>query len=831
MDRTGLPASAPFVLLAVVGALLLSSPWSSGTNVASVDAARPDGSPNGQEVRTASHDQTGKLTFLGAHPASPITALGPLQEGLNAQDRGLAALGVYGEGFGLNDPAQELTTMKAAQGLDRRTSVRYQQVYEGVPILAGELIVNTDSGGRLISISGEISPDLSLSTAPALTAAEASAIARAGVAKWYRLDEAELETSEPELWIYDERLLRWSERPQELVWQIDVSPPYLSSIKELVLVNAERGGVSLHFNQVDSALNRTIYDNENTFSGLPGKVPAARIEGGPVDPAVTDVNEAYDYAGDTYNFYMTNHGRDSLDNAGMGLVSTVRHCEPIFSCPMANAFWTGAPENQMAYGDGYTVDDVVGHELTHGVTDFTSDLYYYYQSGAINESFSDVWGEFVDLGNGAGSDGPLDRWLMGEDIVPGGASRDMSDPPAFGDPDKMTSGNYWTGSGDRGGVHTNSGINNKAAYLMVDGDTFNGKTVTAMGITKVAKIYYEVQTNLLTSGSDYADLYNALFQGCLNLVGTSGITAADCQEVRDAIDAVEMNLEPSPGFNPEAEICPAGATPTTLFSDDLESGGGNWGVSAITGPSAWFTGAFFAHSGTQSLWADGRELSSDSVVSMTSDVALPPAYSPYLRFAHAYDFDAPDWDGGFVEYSTNAGPWTDAGGLIDDGKAYDGTIGADGNPNEGHAAYLDTSHGYVSTRVDLSSLAGENVRFRWRQSTGASITDLGWFVDDVTIYVCGCPATDNDCDGWTNDDELWIGTDPDVACDNGVPPPDWPPDFDGNGLVHIVDVLAFKPVIFTTAPPNNRYDLAVNGSIDIVDVLILKPVFNMRCVP
>ena len=70
-----------------------------------------------------------------------------------------------------------------------------------------------------------------------------------------RLNEAELETSEePALWIYDERLLRWSERPQELVWRIDVVPPYLSAIKELVLVNAQSGSVSLHFNQVDSAV-------------------------------------------------------------------------------------------------------------------------------------------------------------------------------------------------------------------------------------------------------------------------------------------------------------------------------------------------------------------------------------------------------------------------------------------------------------------------------------------------------------------------------------------------------------------------------------------------
>ncbi|MCI0778248.1 MAG: hypothetical protein J4N95_08700, partial [Chloroflexi bacterium] len=132
--------------------------------------------------------------------------------------------------------------MKSEQHPDGRSSVRYQQAHNGVPVLAGELIVNTDSAGRLLSISGEISPGLSLSTTPAMTAVEASAIALAGVAKWYGLDESEIETAQPELWIFDERLLRRSERPQELVWRIDVSPVYLSAIKELVLVNAQSGG-------------------------------------------------------------------------------------------------------------------------------------------------------------------------------------------------------------------------------------------------------------------------------------------------------------------------------------------------------------------------------------------------------------------------------------------------------------------------------------------------------------------------------------------------------------------------------------------------------------
>ena len=110
-----------------------------------------------------------------------------------------------------------------------------------------------------------------------------------------------------------------------------------------------------------------------------------------------DVAPAYNFAAATYDFYFNRFGRRSLDDADMTLVSTVDYCDPRFplECPdYDNAFWNGT---QMAYGNGYAAgDDVVGHELTHGVTDFSAHLFYYYQSGAINESLSDVMGEFID---------------------------------------------------------------------------------------------------------------------------------------------------------------------------------------------------------------------------------------------------------------------------------------------------------------------------------------------------------------------------------------------------------------------------------------------------
>lgn len=195
-----------------------------------------------------------------------------------------------------------------------------------------------------------------------------------------------------------------------------------------------------------------------------------------------EIDNAHNFAGDTYDFYKNEHNRDSINNAGMTLVSKVR-----YSTNYCNAYWNGV---EMTYGDGCIIvtDDVVAHELTHGVTQYESNLIYQGQSGAINEAFSDIWGEFVDLSNTQGNDAPSVRWLMGEDTSIG-ALRNMKNPPEFQDPDRVKSSLYYCGTGDNGGVHYNSGVANKTAYLITDGDTFNGYTITGLGLSKTADLF------------------------------------------------------------------------------------------------------------------------------------------------------------------------------------------------------------------------------------------------------------------------------------------------------------------------------------------------------
>jgi hypothetical protein len=495
------------------------------------------------------------------------------------------------------------------------------------------------------------------------------------------------------------------------------------------------------------AFEAPFYTGPFTFTAdngpaLPGKLLCDSAQPDCTGGADPHADGAHQHAADWAEFFSESQGRDSFDGAGKAIVSTVH-----YRVNYDNAFWNG---QQVVYGDasGWPLaDDIVAHEFTHGVTQYESNLFYYYQSGAINESFSDLWGEFVDQTNGSGNDSPAVKWLIGEDITDLGAIRSMSGPPAFGDPDRIKGPNYYTGAGDNGGVHTNSGVNNKAAYLMTDGGSFNGYTVSGLGISKVAAIYYEVQTGLLTSGADYRDLYFALDQACLNLIGgPEGITSGDCTEVVEATAATEMDKQPAAGFNPHAQICPGGYVVNPLFYDDLESVGGNWAVGVETGSNAWSISSFYATSGTDHLWGDDFFTMSDSWAAMNADTALPGGSQPYLHFNHAFGFEDPDFDGGFLEYSTNGGSiWVDAGPLFDQGVDYTGTIVDPGpvsgaNPNRGHVAFIGDSHGYVSTRYDLAPLAGQSVRFRWRSSTDASIFDWGWFVDDVRIYTCEIPA-------------------------------------------------------------------------------------------
>jgi Zn-dependent metalloprotease len=658
-------------------------------------------------------------------------------------------LSTYGSLFGLRDQSHELTVMRSKKADRGRAFVRFQQVYSGIPIMGGEVIVQVNSSNNILSANGEVLPDIDVDTSPQVTAAEAQEkalqVALREYGQKYAIERNSLNVTDPELWIYNPTLLGLNVNITHLVWRMEVLSKDMLPIRELFLIDAHLGMVVLHFNQFETARNRLIYDHNNTpgkpLPGDPGDL--MRIEGDPLT-GIPEVDNAYDYAGDTYDFYWNNHGRDSIDNVGMDIVATTRWCPDAIDCPTQNAFWDGS-RLQFIFGDGFaSADDVVGHEYTHGVTNYESGLFYYMQSGAINESFSDIWGEFVDLTNGRGNDDPSVRWLLGEDS-PLGAIRSLKDPPANNYPDRMGSPLYDCDPlfFDNGGVHSNSGVANKAAYLLTDGDTFNGYTVVGLGIDKVADLFYEVQTNLFTSASDYQDLYDALIQAAINL----GFDASDSQQVQNAVDATELTQQPPGCPAPEAPVCDSGP-PGDLFFDDLENtGSGNWTHGAIVGVDEWyypqppivFFGSSYATSGQYHFFGYDQGAIADIYMAMTFDVSLAPGSSPYMHFNHAYHFEfgAENYDGGVVEYSIDGGVnWNDAGPLFTD-NGYNGTLSsAWQNPLGGRQAFVNLSNGYISSRLDLSSLVGQDVRFRFRIGTDEMGGYMGWFIDDIRIYTC-----------------------------------------------------------------------------------------------
>ncbi|MBI1903477.1 MAG: M4 family metallopeptidase [Planctomycetia bacterium] len=222
--------------------------------------------------------------------------------------------------------------------------------------------------------------------------------------------------------------------------------------------------------------HRLVYDAGGT-DVLPGKLVRSEGQAKTADRAA---NEAYAFSGDTYNYFAKVFQRSSLDDKGMSLISSV-HAAEADGTALDNAFWNGS---QMAYGDGdgtvfrrFTRSlEVVGHELTHGVESFTSNLAYHGQSGALNEHFADVFGILIRQWK-RGEKAATASWVIGAAVlVPAPTRRgirDMEEPgtaftndPHLGtDPQPAHISKIYSGSRDRGGVHINSGIPNRAFAL------------------------------------------------------------------------------------------------------------------------------------------------------------------------------------------------------------------------------------------------------------------------------------------------------------------------------------------------------------------------------
>ncbi len=218
----------------------------------------------------------------------------------------------------------------------------------------------------------------------------------------------------------------------------------------------------------------------------------------------------------SYEYYRITHGRNSIDNVGGNIISFI-NVSASNGTGMDNAFWNGAA---MWYGSGKTLFnelarglDVGGHEMTHGVIEKTANLEYQYESGALNESFADVFAVCIDRND----------WKIGEDVVKAGVTpnnclRDMQEPHNGFPAQPNHVNEQVTGPQDNGGVHVNSGIPNRAFYLFA--------TNAAVGIDKAEKVYYKALRDYLVKSSQFVDCRLAVIQAANDLYGNTVANAA-----------------------------------------------------------------------------------------------------------------------------------------------------------------------------------------------------------------------------------------------------------------------------------------------------------------
>jgi Zn-dependent metalloprotease len=437
-------------------------------------------------------------------------------------------LGAYGVLFGTD--GANLVTQNIKTDSVGIAHVRFAQVRAGIPVFGADLIVHVGPDGAVRSANGYLVPS---AEADSVSAAKLSANEAAGAAL-NLIGTKDAYADFAGTYVLNAGLITDKASDTHLTHRFRAGSKNSPELAQWVFVDAATGDVRFSYPAVTDGRNRSTY-NMKTKTAYSTAVLARTETQGPVSSATsctaTDVNNAHDYAGHTYDFYKNRFNRDSYNNAGAALKSYV-----CYGKNYQNAFWDGS---RMTYGKGFSAaDDVVAHELSHAVTEYASGLVYSYQSGALNESFSDIFGEAVDLTNARGTDTAAVRWDMGEDIPGIGAIRDMMDPTRFSDPDWTGSTYYYCGTGDNGGVHYNSGVPNKAFGLMVDGGSFRGYTVSAIGIDQAVQVQYRTNEYYLTSSAKFRDNYNALNSSCADLYGAGSAT---CTAVNNAANAVGMN--------------------------------------------------------------------------------------------------------------------------------------------------------------------------------------------------------------------------------------------------------------------------------------------------
>ena len=446
---------------------------------------------------------------------------------------------------------------------------KVHQTYDNIPVWEGEAIVHLNQDGSLSTVTDELKEMIAVNTRPNFSEKEAVDIVLEG----YRGRAKLSDRPKVDLYVY-----RGTER-DHLVYRIET--PRIDGSQEtaapVVFIDAHTGEKVFEYNNLQTGSGSSLYSGTvtiNTSSSgstyymedLTRRMGTFNMNStgnetygtGGTQSRFTDTDDVWNTtiqragvdahfgAAKTYDYFLNVHGRNGIDGSGGPGTTTAAANSSVTliasrvhfgsSGRYNNAFWYN---NQMSYGDGdgtnftpLTTLDICGHEMTHGITERTANLTYSGESGALNESMSDVFGAMVEL-YADGGVVSANTWKIGEDAytpaTSGDALRYMDNPHLAGnggytsddDPDHYAE--RYTGTADSGGVHINSGIGNKVFYLVSQGGTHHrsGVTVTGIGPSDAARIWYRALTSYMTSGTNFAGARTAMQNAATDLFGSS----------------------------------------------------------------------------------------------------------------------------------------------------------------------------------------------------------------------------------------------------------------------------------------------------------------------
>lgn len=639
----------------------------------------------------------------------------------------------------------------------------FQQYIGDVPVWEGEAIVHLQSDGALASVTEALKENVAVNTTPNLAPDDAIFAAK----RIYRGSRFLTDEPKADLWIFRD------EDRDHLTYRVQMrrEDGTANTAMPVIFIDAQTGEKVFQYDNLQTASGSSLYSGtvtiDTSVSGstyymedLTRRMGTFNMNNtgntstgsGGTQSRYTDTDNVWNSsaqqagvdaqygASKTYDYFKNVHGRNGIDgnngpgsttaaaNSSITLVPSRVH----FGASYNNAFWNGS---SMTYGDGdgssftpLVTLDIAGHEMTHGITERSANLTYARESGALNESFSDMFGAMVEsYARGGTVDG--NTWKIGEQAytpgTAGDALRYMDDPRIAGDPDNYTERLYPgtcspSNSNDQCGVHSNSSISNKAYYLAAAGGTHpeTGVTVTSIGTTNAAKIFYRALTVYMTSSTNFAGARTATLNAATDLFGAS---SAQYNTTAAAWCAVSVGSCPGGGGTPT----PTPTTTPTPTPTPTPGGGGelivNGGFEGSASP--WVgsgTGYFYTangnypHGGTGYIYFGvNNRVSGQSYQQVTIPSTATGTLTYWLNVTSSETTTRTQYDKLFVEVRNTSGT------LL-------ATLATYSNLNKGTAGV------YSQKSANLSAYRGKTVRVQFRTTMDSSITTT-FRVDDVSL--------------------------------------------------------------------------------------------------